>query len=80
MLSAVRGHWAIENSLHWMLDVAFNEDDCRVRVGNAAENFSILRRMALNMLKRESSSKVGVRAKRKRAGWDPDYLITVLNS
>jgi predicted transposase YbfD/YdcC len=80
MLSAVRGHWAIENSLHWMLDVAFNEDDCRVRVGNAAENFSILRRMALNILKRESSSKVGVRAKRKRAGWDPDYLITVLNS
>ena len=80
MLSTVRGHWAIENSLHWMLYVAFNEDDCRVRVGNAAENFSILRRMALNMLKRASSSKFGVRAKRLRAGWDPDYLITVLNS
>ncbi len=80
MLSAVREHWAIENSLHWTLDVAFNEDDSRVRVGNAAENFSILRRMALNMLKAESTLKVGVKAKRKTAGWDPDYLLTVLNS
>ena len=80
MLSVVRGHCGIENSVHWTLDVAFEEDDCRVRVGNAAENFSALRRMALNMLKRGPMSKGGVAAKRKRAGWDEDYLLTVLNT
>ena len=80
ILSAVRGHWGIENSVHWVLDIAFREDDCRVRTGNAAENFSTLRRMALNMLKRESMSKGGIAAKRKRAGWDEDYLLTVLNT
>ena len=80
ILSAVRGHWGIENSVHWVLDIAFREDDCRVRTGNAAENFSTLRRMALNMLKRESMSKGGIAAKRKRAGWDEDYLLTVINT
>lgn len=80
LLSAVREHWGIENSVHWTLDVAFDEDNSRVRTGNAAENFSTLRRMALNMLKRESTSKGGVAAKRKRAGWDQDYLLTVLNT
>ena len=80
MLSAVRGHWGIENSVHWILDVAFDEDGSRVRTGNAAENFSTLRRMALNMLKRESTSKGGVAAKRKRAGWDENYLLTVINT
>ena len=80
ILSAVRGHWGIENAVHWVLDIAFREDDCRVRTGNAAENFSTLRRMALNMLKRESMSKGGIAAKRKRAGWDEDYLLTVLNT
>ena len=80
MLSVVRGHWGIENSVYWTLDVAFDEDDCRVRVGNAAENFSALRRMALNMLKRGPMSKGGVAAKRKRAGWDEDYLLRVLNT
>ena len=79
ILSASRMHWGVENSLHWVLDVAFREDDSRVRVGNAAENLSVLRRMALNMLKSESSVKVGVAAKRKKAGWDTDYLIRVLN-
>ena len=78
ILSASRMHWGVENSLHWVLDVAFGEDDSRVRVGNAAENLSVLRRMALNMLKSESSAKVGVAAKRKKAGWDTDYLIRVL--
>ena len=78
ILSASRMHWGVENSLHWVLDVAFREDDSRVRVGNAAENLSVLRRMALNMLKSENSAKVGVAAKRKKAGWDTDYLIRVL--
>ena len=79
-LSAVRAHWGIENSAHWVLDVAFREDDCRVRCGNAAENFSTLRRMALNMLKRETAAKGGVAVRRQRAGWDNDYLLTVLKS
>lgn len=65
LLSGVRTHWGIENSVHWVLDVAFGEDNSRVRVGNSAENFSILRRMALNMLKSETTLKVGVAAKRK---------------
>ena len=78
LLSGVRTHWGIENSVHWVLDVAFGEDDSRVRTGNSAENFSILRRMALNMLKGETTSKGGVAARRKRAGWDENYLLRVL--
>ncbi len=69
LLNGVRTHWGIENSVHWVLDVAFGEDNSRARVGNSAENFSILRRMALNMLRGETTLKVGVAAKRKRAGW-----------
>ena len=78
LLNGVRTHWGIENSVHWVLDVAFSEDNSRVRVGNSAENFSILRRMALNMLKSDTTLKVGVAAKRKRAGWDGEYLLQVL--
>jgi predicted transposase YbfD/YdcC len=75
---AVRGHWAVENSLHWTLDVTFNEDQCRVRTGHAAENFSTLRRMALNILKRETSLKSGLKCKQKYAGWNPSYLLKLL--
>ena len=78
LLNGVRTHWGIENSVHWVLDVGFGEDSSRVRVGNSAENFSILRRMALNMLKSDTTLKVGVAAKRKRAGWDGEYLLKVL--
>ena len=78
LLESARTHWTVENSVHWVLDVAYREDDSRMRVGNAAENFSTLRRMALNMLKQEESIKVGIAAKRKRAGWDRDYLLKVL--
>jgi len=73
----VRSHWGVENELHWTLDVSFREDECRVRQGNAAENFSTLRRIALNLLKR-SSFKAGIKGKRLRAGWDEDYLLKVL--
>jgi len=75
---AVRGHWGIENRLHWQLDVTFQEDQCRIRKGHADANFSILRRTALSLLKNESSLKVGIKNKRLTAGWDEDYLEKVL--
>ena len=75
---AVRGHWGIENRLHWQLDVTFQEDQCRVRKGHADTNFSTLRRTALSLLKNESTLKVGVKNKRLSAGWDEAYLEKVL--
>lgn len=78
VLHAVRTHWEIENKVHWVLDIAFLEDDCRVRKGNGAENFAILRHIALNLLKQEKTAKCGTRAKRLRAGWDQNYLLRVL--
>lgn len=76
----IRQHWGVETKLHGVLDIAFREDQSRIRKGNAAENLSILRRIALNKLKAESSLKRGIKVKRKRAGWDEDYLIKVLLS
>jgi len=80
ILSAVRNHWSIENSLHWVLDVAFREDHCRVRKDHAPENFVVLRHIALNLLKQEKSSKVGVKNRRLTCGWNNDYLLKVLAS
>jgi predicted transposase YbfD/YdcC len=74
----IRTHWHIENKLHWVLDVAFREDDCRVRQGHAAENLAILRHIALNLLKQEKTAKCGIKNKRLKAGWDNDYLLKVL--
>ena len=79
LLAETRGHWGIENSVHWVLDIAFREDESRVRMGNGAENLATLRRMALNLIKHETTSKGGVAARRKRAGWDEDYLLKVLS-
>jgi len=78
MGEAVRGHWGIENKLHWVLDVGFREDDCRVRMGNAAQNLATVRHISLNMLRQETSLKVGIKNKRLRAGWDPNYLDRIL--
>ena len=76
--TAVRGHWGIENRLHWQLDVTFQEDQCRIRQGHADANFSILRRSALSLLKNEPTLKVGIKNKRLNAGWDESYLEKVL--
>ena len=75
---AVRDHWGVENGLHWVLDVAFREDEARIRIGHAAENMGRLRQIALNLLKRETSTKVGIQTKRLRAGWDDAYLMKLL--
>ena len=80
MAVAVRLHWGIENFVHWILDVAFREDECRVRTGHAAQNLSLIRRLTLNLLKHEKSAKVGIGAKRLKAAWDDDYLSKVLSS
>lgn len=74
----VRSHWGIENSLHWVLDISFREDECRIRKDNAPENLAILRHVVLNLLKTETSLKKSIRAKRLRAGWDDQYLQKVL--
>jgi predicted transposase YbfD/YdcC len=78
LLEVVRAHWQIENGLHWVLDMAFREDESRVRKDHAPQNLAIIRRIALNLLKQETSLKVGVKAKRLRAGWDEAYLLKVL--
>jgi predicted transposase YbfD/YdcC len=75
---ASRNHWGIENSLHWILDVAFREDECRVYAGYAAENFSVLRHIALNLLKQGTRVKRGIKTRRKVAGWDENYLLELL--
>jgi predicted transposase YbfD/YdcC len=75
---AVSGHWGIENRLHWVLDIAFREDESRVRQGHADQNLAILRRLALNLLRQETTANVGIKAKRLKAGWDHAYLGKVL--
>ncbi len=74
----MRAHWGIENQVHWLLDVAFHEDDSRVRRGDGAENFAVLRRVALHLHKQETTAKCGIKAKRLKAGWSHDYLLKIL--
>jgi predicted transposase YbfD/YdcC len=78
VLGAVRSHWGIENELHWTLDLAFDEDRCRVRKDHGPENFALLRHIALNLLKQEKTCKRGIKGKRLLAGWNHDYLLKVL--
>jgi predicted transposase YbfD/YdcC len=74
----IRQHWGIENKLHWVLDVGFGEDLSRKRAGHAAQNFSILNRIALNLLKQDKSSQRGIKGKRLKAAWDQPYLLKLL--
>ena len=75
---ASRGHWGIENGLHWSLDIAFREDESRIRIGHAATNLGIIRHFALNLIKQDKTRKIGVKGSRKRAGWDGSYLHRLL--
>ncbi|NMC70540.1 MAG: ISAs1 family transposase, partial [Myxococcales bacterium] len=77
-LRNARAHWGIENGLHWVLDVAFREDDCRVRVDNAAQNFAVMRHIVVNLLKAVQGTKVGIKNRRLRAVWDHDFMLRVL--
>jgi predicted transposase YbfD/YdcC len=74
----VRAHWGVENNLHWTLDMAFDEDSCRIRKGYADQYMAILRHISLNLLKSETEHKVGIKIKRQMESWDSDYLLKIL--
>ena len=78
LLQATWSHWGIENRVHWVLDLSFREDESRVRAGHSAENLAIVRHMALNLLRKDRTSKTSIKARRKLAGWDNEYLLTIL--
>ena len=80
ILKAKRSHWKIENQVHWVLDIAFREDESRVRKDHSAENLAVLRHLALNLLKQDKTAKGGIHAKRLQAGWNNDYLLSILKS
>jgi predicted transposase YbfD/YdcC len=79
MLEVVRSHWSIENELHWVLDLAFREDESRIRKDHGPENFAVLRHIALNLIKQEKTQKASIKGKRHKAGWDEAYLLKILS-
>ncbi len=78
LMHTIRAHWGIENRLHWVLDVAFGEDECSVRPDHAPHNLATLRKLSLNLLRQDTKAKCGVKARRKMAGGDDDYLLRIL--
>jgi len=78
LCQAVRSHWAVENALHWVLDVTFRKDDSRVRDRTAARNLALLRKIALNIVGRDKTTKASVRARRKKAAWTDAYMLKLL--
>ena len=79
LLKVVRSHWSIENELHWVLDIAFREDESRIRKDHGPENFAVLRHIALNLVKQEKTQKASIKGKRLKAGWDENYLLRILS-
>ena len=77
MARHIRHHWQVENSLHWVLDVTFRQDECRIRTGNAAANFATMEQAAMNLLRREPG-KMSLPQKRHSAAWDDDYMETII--
>jgi len=80
LAKAARGHWGIENSQHWVLDVVFQEDQCRARLENAAENLALLRRLAMNLMAKEGTKHASLRVKSRTAGWDDDLMAQILTA
>ena len=78
LVQAIRRHWTIENGLHWILDVTFREDDSRVRDRTAARNLAILRKIAINLMGRDRSPPISMRARRKKAAWKDEYMRSLL--
>ena len=78
LVQAIRRHWTIENGLHWILDVTFREDDSRVRDRTAARNLAILRKIAINLIGRDRTTRISIRARRKQAAWNDDYMLSLL--
>jgi predicted transposase YbfD/YdcC len=78
LVQAIRRHWTIENGLHWVLDVTFREDDSRVRDRTAARNLAILRKIAINLMGRNQTPRISMRARRKQAAWNDDYMLSLL--
>ena len=76
--NAIRSHWSVENKLHWQLDVSYGEDGCKIRKDNGPENFSIIRRVTLNLLKCDKKTKAGIKNKRSKAGWNKEYMVEIL--
>ncbi|MDN3505259.1 MAG: ISAs1 family transposase, partial [Rhabdochlamydiaceae bacterium] len=78
LAQAIRSHWGIENKLHWQLDVSYREDGCKIKKGNGPENFSVIRRATLNILKGDKKTKAGIKNKRSKARWDREYMLRLL--